>query len=645
MTKTITHHFLFLTIIFQLIAFGIYAQPNFINKIPIPDTINANNGLISLVMMDTTHKFNPGYVSVNNVLDTLNNGTNNQVNGISTYCYNMKGKMTTSILAPTLIWNTGQSVSIHIKNKLKDTTTTHWHGAEVDPMNDGGPHQTIPPDSTWKINFPVLDSASTLWYHPHLCNETVEQVSMGLSGMIIVNQPNDKYRTVLPHTYGVDDIPIILGDYGVHKNSNKPDSILLNSVGAGGPATSKRPTNMVNGVTNPYVHLPRAIVRLRILNGSTRKGINFGFTPKYSDPTSTLQTFTIIATDGGYMMQSKSLTMLRNGPGARDEIILDLTKTVGDTLYMRNLKNLLPSSVIGTTVTAAGGGSDPTTGNAFLKIIILPVNSFTTPYIPITSVPTVTNTWGILQNSIHNNDSSAIRHRYKNLVGAPGSGFTIDGLTFDMDSINDTVCVNTKEVWSIYNKTAVAHPFHIHKIQFRILSIRDSLTHKTIKLDSLGLNGPKDDILILPNWSVSFMGYFDDYGKPTIEAMESYMYHCHILTHEDHIGGGMMHQFIVVNPGVAPLCSITTQLSDKQVIQSEMMLFPNPSTGDLYLQGEAIKPSSIRMMDAQGRLVKEQLLPVFTGHIKLNTEGLAKGLYMIEWRTNNESHLKKFVLE
>ena len=146
---------------------------------------------------------------------------------------------------------------------------------------------------------------------------------------------------------------------------------------------------------------------------------------------------------------------------------------------------------------------------------------------------------------------------------------------------------------------------------------------------------------MLPNWKLRFLGYYNDYPD-SIEPMHSYMYHCHILTHEDMIGGGMMHQFVVAYP---LYCNGFTTGIDNHLTQQVMMLFPNPSTGELYLQGEAVKSSTIRMMDAQGRLVKDQLLPVFTGHIKLNTEGLAKGLYMVEWRTNNESHLKKFVLE
>ena len=79
-----------------------------------------------------------------------------------TYSYNG-----TPVLGPTLHLRTGDSVVISVTNELDETTTTHWHGADVPAEDDGGPHSTIAPGTTWVADFDVIQPAATLWYHPH----------------------------------------------------------------------------------------------------------------------------------------------------------------------------------------------------------------------------------------------------------------------------------------------------------------------------------------------------------------------------------------------------------------------------------------------------------------------------------------------
>ena len=50
-----------------------------------------------------------------------------------------------------------------------------------------------------------------------------------------------------------------------------------------------------------------------------------------------------------------------------------------------------------------------------------------------------------------------------------GGGFTINGKSMDMQRIDETVRVNTTEIWQVENASMMAHPFHIHDVQFRIL--------------------------------------------------------------------------------------------------------------------------------------------------------------------------------
>ena len=624
-----------MAVLFLLFPAWVFAQPTFINKIPIPPLIDAANGTIHLEMQNAFHKFNPG-----NPSDVLNGGPS-QPNGISTYTYNVAGSAAMTILGPTLKWHTYGQTVINVKNTLGVASTTHWHGAELPSFMDGGPHQGISPGDTWTApNFAVLDSACTMWYHPHYHDLTVQHVQRGLSGMILVEQPNDPLRNTLPHTYGVDDIPVIIGDLGIGLDT-------ANQVYYIDTVKGKRPINLVNGVTNPYVEVPAHMVRLRILNGSTRKGIVFGVSDGYNDPQANLKNFYQIATDGGYTLKPNIMTSLLNGPGARDEIVLDLSNyAVGSTLYLRNLKELLLNSVVGsplTPPTPGGGGKDSTSGKAFLQLRII---ADPPGYTPVTTFTPFTNVWSPGLADTFN----VARHRTKQLVmqtdtvslGPPlklENMFTIDSTTYEMERIDDTICVGTKEIWTIHNISPIAHPFHIHKIQFRIVDIVDGSGNQ-IDLESRGLNGPKDDVLVMPGWKVRFLGQFDDYPSP-IDHMDCYMYHCHILTHEDHVGGGMMHQFVVAN---APACLGVVGVGSENEPPS-MKLFPNPSDGVLYLKGHSPMHSTVNILDLHGRRLREQHLHAFDGDTGIDIDGLSNGFYLVEWETPMGTVSGKLVLQ
>jgi FtsP/CotA-like multicopper oxidase with cupredoxin domain len=110
--------------------------------------------------------------------------------------------------------------------------------------------------------------------------------------------------------------------------------------------------------------------------------------------------------------------------------------------------------------------------------------------------------------------------------------FVINGKTFDMNRIDEVIdlstLANNTEIWSIQNLSPMAHPFHAHAIQWQILN-RDSVPATGIDL------GWKDTVLVQSGETVNFIGRFD----PVVNKGD-YMYHCHILEHED---AGMMGFF------------------------------------------------------------------------------------------------------
>ena len=197
--------------------------------------------------------------------------------------------------------NKGDSVHINISNTLADTTTVHWHGMHVSPQNDGGPHTVIPPATTWSPKFKVRDEAAMYWYHSHLHMHTAMQVTKGEAGLVIVKDPIEA-ALVLPRTYGIDDIPLVVQTRAFDAAKQFDAMSALDSV------------VLINGTKNPFVALPAQVVRLRLINAATMRLFNFGF--------SNNATFHQIASDGGLLSAPVAMTRLRLAPGERAEVLL-----------------------------------------------------------------------------------------------------------------------------------------------------------------------------------------------------------------------------------------------------------------------------------------------------------------------------------
>ena len=117
--------------------------------------------------------------------------------------------------------------------------------------------------------------------------------------------------------------------------------------------------------------------------------------------------------------------------------------------------------------------------------------------------------------------------------GGGDSGFTINKRSFDMQRIDEVIHLNDIEVWEFTNNSPMPHPVHIHDIQFRILS-------RNGELPPANEQGMKDTVLVNPDETVRLITRFENYA----DESSPYMYHCHILEHEDQ---GMMGQFIVAS--------------------------------------------------------------------------------------------------
>lgn len=407
------------------------------------------------------------------------------------------------ILGPTLIMNAGEFVTLNVTNNLGEDTTTHWHGMHVTPEDDGGPHTVIGAGTTWTVDFTVLDTASTMWYHPHLHLRTFDHVNRGLAGMILVRDTVEA-TAGLPTNYGVDEFPLILQD-----RSFRPD----NTFGGGGLGD----VYMVNATLNPYLDVPAQMVRFRILNGSANRTYNVGFSDNRS--------YFVVGADGGLLEAPTTVTRAALMPGERLDIVVNFGADSGGTVnlmnYAASLANSLPGGAGG-----GPGGNNPLNGvDASLLEFRVGAQSAN----PVTTLPASIWTLDRLYET-----NATVTRTVELTGGGPGNPFSLDNQAYDGSRMDQVVLVDTTEVWTLVNRTGAAHPFHIHDIQFFILDRnREPLAPHE--------RGKKDTVIVHGNETVRFITKFERHNDTEVP----YMYHCHILPHED---GGMMGQFIVVDP-------------------------------------------------------------------------------------------------
>lgn len=389
-------------------------------------------------------------------------------------------------LGPTIMVNKNDFIQFKINNSLDEDTTVHWHGLLVPAEYDGGPLQKIKKGTVWEPEFKIIQSAATLWYHPHLLGKTSEQVYKGLAGLFIINDDYSKSLKI-PKEYGVNDIPIILQDRQIDANGTFVYGPTMHQEVFGYIGNIL----LVNGELNPYLEIKSGTYRFRILNGSNSSIFKIRFTNN--------RNFTVIAGDGGFLPTSVKTNEIIIAPGERYEILTDFD----------------------------------TNEETFLIVDIYGGSSFRALKISSNSQKGIfyDHPGSFEQKKVTYNTRENYKREFLMETGMMGR-FTINGRAMSLSRIDFSVSKDVVEIWTIKNvgfgMMQVPHSFHVHDTQFSILSVNG-------KKPGPLYAGLKDTVLVMPGDSVEIALKF-------IEYTGNYMYHCHFLEHEDN---GMMGQFIV----------------------------------------------------------------------------------------------------
>ncbi|UCC25536.1 MAG: multicopper oxidase family protein [Gemmatimonadales bacterium] len=393
---------------------------------------------------------------------------------------------------PTLEVREGDRLIIHVRNELPEETTVHWHGLHLPWQADGSPFYPIAPGEQADFDFVLPEgSAGTYWYHPHPHHRTAFQVAKGLYGALIVRAAHDP----LP---AMTEKLLILSD-----NRFLPDGSIqipdAGSLEARIDFENGREGDVlfVNGQVMPTVHIRSGEVqRWRIVNASAARVYRLAI-PGHE--------LLHVGSDGGLFGQALPVDEIVVSASERVEVLVRGTGDPGTRVALQTLPydRYIPQTrppdwdEPRDLVTLEYTG-DPAVRPVEIPKVIRPIEPLDSDEVTVTRVMSLTQ------------------------------GF-INGRTMDMGRVDEVATLGTTEIWQIENLVGMDHPFHLHGFSFQVID-RNGVPEPFPKWEDT-VNVPKHE-------TVRFIVKFEDYpGK--------WMYHCHILDHENF---GMMGVLEVRKP-------------------------------------------------------------------------------------------------
>ena len=445
-------------------------------------------------------------------------------------------------------------------------TVVHLHGARVLPESDGYPEawftngfaRTGPFFQNKIYQYPNDQQATQLWYHDHGLGITRLNIYAGLAGFYFIR---DNHEADLNLPKGPYEVPLLIQD----RSFEDDGSLLYPVVDTGGDPDQRVPPVwvpeffgdkvLVNGVVWPHLAVEPRKYRFRMLNGSNARWYHLTLNEAGPDgiPDGTPgPIFNIIGTDGGFRPTPSSATEILIAPSERYDIVIDFTGAEGKSFVLGNDGpapypdggDVVPDKVMLFTVTKPLQGKD----RSAIPQVLGPPNHFMLP---------LRKTRDLILSELDSADpfGNPIIGR----IDARGTPPTTDD-PWTMPVTEDPRA-GSVEIWRLINTTGDGHPIHIHLVQFQVLDRQpfdvDQIDTSVSppQVDTLMFTGPR--VKPKDEDSRPFLKYEQDAFKDTVKAFPGevtrvmmrfdlptgtpvtrgdkyrYVFHCHILEHED----------------------------------------------------------------------------------------------------------------
>lgn len=411
-------------------------------------------------------------------------------------------------------------------------TVVHLHGANVAPDSDGHPMawfsrnyaQVGDKFSRQVYLYPNDQQATTLWYHDHALGITRLNLYAGLAGFYLIH---DSKEEDLDLPTGKYDIPLMIQDKTFREDGSlfyPPAPIVRAFIGN---------TMVVNGKVWPYLNVEPRKYRFRMLNASNTNGFDF----LLLDENLNQHPFWQIGTDGGLIERSQRIEKFPLDPAERLDVIIDFSELAGKTITLRTEELNLAGQV------------EPFKRDVMQFRVGLECEGEDESEIPKK-----------LRNFKELKASPKLKTR-RFVMTQDGNRLTINHLGF-MDAATETPEIDSIEIWELASPTFnpnsplgippnITHPIHLHLVQFQILNRQDFDVNNFNEEEWINTgegiilgeehdphpseNGWKDTVRVEPGKVTRIIVPFRNYKG-------EYVWHCHILEHEDN---DMMRPLII----------------------------------------------------------------------------------------------------
>ncbi|UOF68602.1 multicopper oxidase family protein [Bacillus velezensis] len=399
-------------------------------------------------------------------------------------------------------------------------TVVHLHGGATPPDSDGYPEawftkdfkETGPYFEKEVYHYPNKQRGALLWYHDHAMAITRLNVYAGLAGMYIIRERKEK-QLKLPS--GEYDVPLMILD----RTLNDDGSLSYPSGPANPSETLPDPsivpffcgnTILVNGKAWPYMEVEPRTYRFRILNASNTRTFSLSLNNGGK--------FIQIGSDGGLLPRSVKTQSISLAPAERYDVLIDFSAFDGEHIILTN-------------GTGCGGDVDPDTdANVMQFRVTKPLKGEDTSRKPkyLSTMPNVTS------KRIHNIRTLKLTNT-QDKYGRPV--LTLNNKRWH-DPVTEAPKLGATEIWSIINPMGGTHPIHLHLVSFQILDRRPFDLERYNKFGDIVYTGPavppppsekgwKDTVQAHSGEVIRIAATFAPYSG-------RYVWHCHILEHEDY---------------------------------------------------------------------------------------------------------------
>jgi spore coat protein A len=436
---------------------------------------------------------------------------------------------------------------------------THLHGGFVAADSDGNP--AVTPEgfghgetqTVFYTNQQPQMPASLLWFHDHALGATRLNVVAGLAAAYILRDEHDTGHETGEHANKIGipgdgyEIPLVIQDRQFNSNGTflYPTSDIGDDVVWIGEYFGD--VMLVNGKVWPFLDVEPRMYRFRILNGCNARILNLDI------PGARMWQ---IGAEGGMWDAPVHVTHLVLAPAERADVLVDFSNLAGVKLLMTNHKPTHPVSTpapslkevmqirVGTNVIQPGPKTVPASLPGRAADLPEPDPSSPTRFITLNEIAAETADWHL----------------------------NLNGMPF-LAAATETPVPGTVEDWVYINLTGDTHPMHTHLVTFQVVGRTpfNADAYQAAHFDANGVpggfdptpfaRGPmrpadptergfKDTVKANPGEFTTIRAKFD--LPKDVTAPQTYVYHCHILEHEDN---DMMRPFTVMFPASAPIAT------------------------------------------------------------------------------------------